>query len=148
MAITFYEKIKSKKLNEKSKSMPKCIDGFYHCSTTKGVEKQSITACRGLDKQRWWSTLQLTSTNLSLARIFVGYDQLDDPSEYTIFIKNVQLEDSVETRQVLEKYGKKNIKKIKTGACSDAVASGSSSEADTTPDTNADTSSEEDDDDN
>jgi len=39
---------------------------------------------------------------LIYARIFVGYDDIDDPSEYTIFIKHVILKDN----SIIKKYGK------------------------------------------
>ena len=104
-AEKFYEDIVGKKPS--GRSMPKLKDdGFYHCSTTKNVIKHSITDINGMDKQSWWSTFQLTSDKLSYARIFVGYDNLDDPSEYTIYVKHVVLEDNAETRRILKKYGK------------------------------------------
>ena len=104
-AEKFYEDIVVKKPS--GRSMPKLKDdGFYHCSTTKNVIKHSIADINGMDKQSWWSTFQLTSDKLSYARIFVGYDNLDDPSEYTIYVKHVVLEDNAETRRILKKYGK------------------------------------------
>jgi hypothetical protein len=101
----FYERIMNKPLTETSKSRPKKINGFFHCSTTTGVEKKHDSEIKKLEKQSWWSTLQLTQ-KLSYARIFVGYENLDDPTEYTIYIKYVQLEDSEYTRNILQKYGK------------------------------------------
>jgi len=104
-AELFYELIRNKKLSEKSKSRPKCIDGFFHCSTTtEGREKKSINEINKLDKQSWWSTLVLNSESLSYTRIFIGYDNLDDPSEYTIFIKYAQLEDTEKNKSILQKY--------------------------------------------
>lgn len=104
-AELFYESIMKKKLSGKSR--PKCIDGFYHCSTTAKVAKQPISKINGLYKQSWWSTFQLKSESLSYARLFVGYDNLDDQSEYTIFVKYAQLEDSADNKKFLEIYGKK-----------------------------------------
>lgn len=103
---TFYQSIMGKGIP--GQSMPKLVDGFYNCSTTKNVEKQTIAAISSLDKQSWWSTLCLSSKSLAYARIFVGYDNLDDPSEYTIYVKHVQLEDDAagETRRILQKYRK------------------------------------------
>jgi hypothetical protein len=37
----------------------------------------------------------------------VGYDSLEDSSEYTIYVKHAQLHDVDETREILGKYGKK-----------------------------------------
>jgi hypothetical protein len=104
-AELFYESIMQKKLSGKSR--PKSIDGFFHCSTTGKVAKQSIGEINGLHKQSWSSTFQLTPESLSYARVFVGYDNLDDQSEYTIFVKYAQLEDSEDNKKVLKKYGKK-----------------------------------------
>lgn len=105
-AELFYESIMMKKPSERSR--PKLVDGFYHCSTTvAGVTKKPISEITSLEKQSWWSIFQLTSHGMSYARIFVGYDNLDDPSEYTIFIKFAQLEDNTNTKQVLQTYGKK-----------------------------------------
>ena len=100
----FYEVITGKLLTKKSS--PTQVDGFYECSTTAGVVKQSIGNIKRLDKQSWWSLFQLTES-LSYARIFVGYDNLDDPSEYTIFIKYAKLEDSEENKSILHKYANK-----------------------------------------
>jgi hypothetical protein len=100
----FYEIIMDKKLE--GKSMPKTNnEGFYECSTTKHVEIQLINNIKKLEEQSWWSTFQLTQS-LNYARVFVGYESLIDSSEYTIFVKYVELEDSDKTREVLTKYGK------------------------------------------
>ena len=100
----FYEIIMDKKLE--GKSMPKINnEGFYECSTTKHVEIQLINNIKKLEEQSWWSTFQLTQS-LNYARVFVGYESLIDSSEYTIFVKYVELEDSDKTREVLTKYGK------------------------------------------
>ena len=120
----FYESIKKKPLVKTSRSYPKCVDGFFHCSTDKpGVEKKPISEIDKMDKQSWWSTFQL-SKSLSYVRIFVGYDNLDDPTEYTIKIKYVQLEDNEDNKSILQKYKKNK----KMGKCSDNVESGSSSD--------------------
>jgi len=124
---SFYESIMKKKLSTKSKSRPKQIDGFFQCSTTAVVAKQSISNIGSLDKQSWWSTFQLTSESLSYSRIFVGYDNLDEPSEYTIFVKYAQLEDTEENKRVLQKYGKK-LKNV--AKCSGEVETESSSDND------------------
>lgn len=106
----FYENIMKKTLSKKSKSRPKRIDGFFQCSTTSGVAKQHINTINSLFNQSWWSTFQLTSESLSYSRIFVGYDNLDVPSEYTIFIKYAQLEDSEGNKNVLKKHFTKIVK--------------------------------------
>ena len=127
-AELFYESVMKKSLSKKSR--PKQVDGFFKCSTTAVVAKQPISEIISLDKQSWWSTFQLTSDGLSYARIFVGYDNLDDPSEYTIFIKHVQLEDSEENKRILQKYGKQKLKKVEKYSEEAVVESATSSDND------------------
>ena len=96
-----------------SRSRPKKINPnkeeslFYHCSTTGPVGIQKDAIIKRMANQSWYSTFQLTD-KLKYARIFVGYEDLEDPKEYTIYIKHVQLHDSENTRKILNKYGKKN----------------------------------------
>lgn len=105
----FYKDIMKKDIVKNSK--PKMINGFWHCSTTKNVDKQTIDSINKLEKQSWWSTFQLLD-RLSYARLFVGYENIDDPTEYTIYIKYVQLEDKEETHKILQLYGKNTDKYI------------------------------------
>ena len=115
-AESFYEEITGKKMNGKTR--PHAIDGFWHCSTTANVEKQSVSSIKSLDKQSWWSTFQLLPKRLNYARIFVGYDNLEDPSEYTISIKNVTLEDTLKAQEILQKYGKQSKKSVNSSSSS------------------------------
>ena len=87
-----------------NKSIPKIVNGYYECSTTSKVYKHSINEIEKLKKQSWWSTFQLTKNNLSYIRIFVGYDDLNDPTEYTIFVKCALLEDNEQNKSILDKY--------------------------------------------
>ena len=80
---------------------------FYYSSTTNKLGIQLESAIKGLSSQSWHSTFQLTPNKLNYARIFVGYDSLDDSTEYTIYLKYAQLIDTPETREILNKYGKK-----------------------------------------
>ena len=97
-----------------TRSMPKQKDPktdevslFYHCSTTGSVGIRMNTEIKRMATQSWWSTFQLLPDRLNYARIFVGYDSLEDPSEYTIYVKHAQLHDVDETRVILDKYKKK-----------------------------------------
>lgn len=90
-----------------SKSKPKKVNGYYECSTTNSPAKRSTNDIEKLKKQSWWSTFQLTKDNLSYVRIFVGYDDLNDPNEYTIFVKCALLEDKEHNKNILDKYSKK-----------------------------------------
>jgi hypothetical protein len=61
--------------------------------------------------QNWWSTFSsLYPNRTEYARVFVGYDNLEDNREYTIYIKAARLERSEHTLAVLAEYGKKQKK--------------------------------------
>jgi hypothetical protein len=88
------------------RSKPRFVDNFWLCSTTSHVKKQSVRNIVNLQKQSWWSTFQLVEDQFVYARMFVGYDDINDPTEYTIFIKHVMLEDNQETKNIIKKYSK------------------------------------------
>lgn len=92
-------------------------DGFFLCSTTKHLIKQHNNYIKNMASQSWWSTLQLLPNSTNYARVFVGYDNLDDNTEYTIYIKAVCLDRSEHTFAVLAEYGKKKSPKL---GCSNA----------------------------
>ena len=73
-----------------------------------GVDKQRNDDIKNMEKQSWWSTFQLLPNRFTYARVFVGYDNLEDNSDYTIYVKYACLESSENTRVVLSKYGKKS----------------------------------------
>jgi hypothetical protein len=113
-AQDFYKTIRGKFISKKS--MPeKKGDGFFYCSTTGQVNKQRNDAIKNMASQSWWSTFQLLPNRTEYARVFVGYDSLDDNTEYTIYIKNVKLEKTPHTLGALVKaleYGKKTKKSV------------------------------------
>ena len=106
-ANEFYKSVMGKDM--KGRSKPKTDDdGFYQCSTTvKGVTKQRSDTIKTLTSQSWWSTFQLLPNRTEYTRVFVGYDNLEDNREYTIYIKVARLERSEHTLAVLAEYGKK-----------------------------------------
>lgn len=104
----FYEEIRSKKLNKIS--MPKKVDGFYTCSDANSVGVKTTTNILVLEKEKWSTRFQLKKGQLNYARVFVGYDSVDNPSEYTIYVKYVEIENSPENLEVLRKYGIKSKK--------------------------------------
>ncbi len=104
----FYQEIRGKRLNKVS--MPKKVDGFYTCSDATNVGVKTIANILILEKEKWTTRFQLKMDQLSYVRVFVGYDNVDDPSEYTIFVKYVELENSPENIEILRKYGIKNKK--------------------------------------
>ena len=104
----FYEEIRGKKLNKIS--MPKKVDGFYTCSDANSVGVKTTANILVLEKEKWSTRFQLKKEQLNYARVFVGYDSVDDPSEYTIYVKYVEIENTPENLEVLRKYGMKNKK--------------------------------------
>jgi hypothetical protein len=125
---TFYSSICGKALKGKSRPTPRA-DGYYYCSTTKHVDKQRNDDIKNMEKQSWWSTFQLLPNRFTYARVFVGYDNLEDNSDYTIYVKYVCLESSENTRVVLSKYGKK-CSSSSSSSSSDDISRSSSSSSD------------------
>ena len=114
----FYKSVTDKNISTKSmpkKHMPKKMHettAFYHCSTTGNVAIQTDNTIKRMTSQSWWSTFQLFPGQLNYARIFVGYDSLEDSTEYTIYVKYARLHDTPETRDILSTYGKKTLSNI------------------------------------
>jgi hypothetical protein len=71
-----------------------------------GVDKQRNDDIKNMEKQSWWSTFQLLPNRFTYARVFVGYDNLEDNSDYTIYVKYACLESSENALMVISKYGK------------------------------------------
>jgi len=98
-----YESILGKRII--GKSMPKKNeDGFYLSSDSKGLGVQVASTFKVLETEKWSNRFQLKKDCLSYAHVFVGYENLEDPSEYSIFIKCAQLKDTSATREYLAKY--------------------------------------------
>lgn len=99
----FYESILGKRIC--GKSMPKKNDdGFYCCSDSSGLGVKSSTTFNNLKDEKWSNRFQLKNGCLSYAHVFVGYENVDESSEYTIFIKFVELVDNETTREFLAKH--------------------------------------------
>jgi hypothetical protein len=116
-ASKFYKDVCGKEL--KGKSKPKLgielkkikdynnkNDNFYFCSTTKKIGIQLEDDIKKISSYSWYSTFQLVQNKLNYARVFVGYNNLEDDKEYTIYIKYVQLEKNDEVLNILKEYGK------------------------------------------
>lgn len=128
----FYRSIRGKEL--KGVSLPKKDEnGFYCCSTTEKKGKQRNDIIKNMEKHSWWSTFQLLPGRLTYARLFIGYDNLDDNSDYTVYVKYACLEDSEHTRGVLSKYEKKP-----SGSSSDDISVGSSSSSSSSDESDVD----------
>jgi hypothetical protein len=113
LAHSYYEKVLGKAL--KGKSLPKKIDGFYYCSTTGqyGIKTELEIDEKRLSGYKWSSFYQLREAQLRYARVFVGYADLEDPTEYTIYIKYSELRDDEQVQEILKKhYPKKKPKAV------------------------------------
>jgi hypothetical protein len=108
-ANAFYNTIQNKYI--KGRSMPKKVNEFYHCSLTDKHGLKMNSDIENMKNQSWWSTFQLQSNKYNYARVFVGYDNEYDSSQYTIHIKYVRLVENENTKNILEKYYTKNKKK-------------------------------------
>jgi len=49
----------------------------------------------------------LKEDTLNYARVFVGYDNPDDPTEYYIYIKYAKIKNDEHNTGIIKKYGKK-----------------------------------------
>jgi hypothetical protein len=102
-AQKFYESILGKRIG--GRSMPKQNEnGFYRCSDSKGLGVHTVATFNNLEKEKWSNRFQLKKDCLAYAHVFVGYENLEDPTEYTIFIKFAELVDTPATREFLAKY--------------------------------------------
>lgn len=99
----FYKSITGKELN--GISMPKKNeDGFYQSSDSLGLGVKTTTVFAGFENEKWTNRFLLRKDSLNYARVFVGYDNLDNNTEFTFFVKYAILEDIPENRQFLNKY--------------------------------------------
>ena len=112
-AENYYKQFSGNEINERSK--PKCYKddpAFKACTTTDELRihtKDEIKKHTSSDRP-WDSLLQLVPGKLKyVSRMFIGYNNIHDPTEYTIWIKSVTLsEDDPEVLGLLKKYGKNN----------------------------------------
>jgi hypothetical protein len=98
-------------------------DGFYTCSISGHNGRQCNSDIKNIMSQIWSNHIQLCPGQTEYARVFVGYDNLDDNTEYTIYIKTVRLERSDHTLAVLAEYGKKKSAKASSTDTSSQDAS-------------------------
>jgi hypothetical protein len=97
----FYEDFRGKKISDKSK--PKYSDGVYKCSTTKKVQQYLCADLKSsIKNMKWDSNHALTKDTYKYARIYVAYESLDDPNEYNIYVKTMELEENSEVKAFLQ----------------------------------------------
>ena len=82
-------------------------NGFYKCSVTGGVQKYSIEQMEKIiqGNKKWDSYFQLVASKTKYAsRILIGYEDINNPTKYTIYIKWACLEHTERVLNILEKY--------------------------------------------
>ena len=97
----FYQEFRGKKLDKRS--MLKKQGEFYVCSDSTDRGVKSLSSIKAFETEKFTSRFQLRENEISYARLFVGYDNVDDPTEYTIFIKYIRLENTPENLETLAK---------------------------------------------
>ena len=102
----FWLDFKGKNIPEKSK--PKLNDfGFRTCSITGKPKVFELNELKyNLDKLKWYSNYQLCKGIYNYARLYIGYDSLENNSEYTIFIRWLTLENNKDVDKFLESISK------------------------------------------
>lgn len=83
---------------------------FFNSAVKGGLQRVPLSTFVGIEKEKWDNRFALCQDQLSYARVFIGYDNLDDPTEYTIHIKYAILEDNADSRYYVNTY-KTNKKK-------------------------------------
>ena len=101
----FYEGVRGIPL--RGQAMPKSDGKFYICTLSSGgVGIQKLVDIEQIrnGKDGWNSRFCLQPGQLNYARVFVGYNNENDPTEYTIYVKYVQLTDCLEVHSIFEKF--------------------------------------------
>jgi len=91
------------------KSMPNKEYGFYICSTTGKAIKQTNPTKLKKTMKSWKKTSNFAIRRgvFRYARVYVAYDDEDDPSEYRWFIRMMEIEDSPEVDAVWDSIEEK-----------------------------------------
>jgi hypothetical protein len=79
-------------------------DGFYISSLTKQRTVLSNAEIKRYKQTDKWNSLHDLCMQTNYSRLFVGYDDTEDPGDYTIWMKQTTLEPSERVMQLLERY--------------------------------------------
>lgn len=104
-AMEFYKLKNGKKIT--NRSIPILENGFYKCSVTSTVRKYSVEEMEKtiIGNKKWDSYFQLIAGKYKYAsRLFIGYNDLNDNTKYTIYIKWACLQEDDNVTSILEKY--------------------------------------------
>lgn len=102
----FYKKVTGKELT--GRSMPKKKDGFYECSDSIGLGIKTTTTFDGFQNEKWTNRFCLRKDKYGYAHVFVGYDNLDNKTEFTFFVKYAIIQKTPENQKFLNKYAATN----------------------------------------
>jgi hypothetical protein len=93
----------------KGKAMSKKVDGFWQCSTTGKAMKHTDPSKMKKTIKSWKNTsnFSLSGNTVNYARVYVAYDDEDDPSEYTWFIRMMRIQKCPEVDQFWKDKGDK-----------------------------------------
>jgi hypothetical protein len=109
-AEKFYKNKTGKDITTRSKPSPFERDPrFLTCSINgkKDIYTNESIRTKIKGNKTWDSYFQLLSGKTRYAsRMFIGYDDINDSSKYTIYIKWATLEETTRVYEVLDKYGK------------------------------------------
>jgi hypothetical protein len=109
-AEKFYKNKTGKDITKRSKpSRVETDPRFLTCSINgkKDIYTNESIRTKIKGNKTWDSYFQLLSGKTRYAsRMFVGYDDINDSSKYTIYIKWATLEETEKVYEVLDKYGK------------------------------------------
>lgn len=103
----FWFDFRGKELNGKSELKKDEDDNnFYICSTTKHSKRFVLSELKKTLKGfSWDSNFQLAKNTYKYSRLYVGYDDINEPSEYTVFVRTLELEKCKEVTDFLnEQY--------------------------------------------
>jgi hypothetical protein len=88
----YWLKFKGIKMSVKS-MLTKTTEGFFKsCTTTNPKPYDLHNMKRYLKKIKWNSNFMLVKNNYRYSRLYIGYDDLTDNTEYTIFVRIMELE--------------------------------------------------------
>lgn len=104
---SFYKKFTGKELS--GKSLPeKNSEGFYTCTTT-GKNTVQVDVGRLKQTIRKWSPISnfaITKTQLKYCRVYVCYDDLSDPSDYSWLIRRLVINKGEYNEEIINFWDK------------------------------------------
>ena len=88
------------------RSIPrKNAEGFYECAPSgdKCVHVNPTNMKNRCRTWKWYTNHKLTPTQFKYYRIYVAYDRIDDPSEYTWIVRLLEIKDSPDVHAIWDR---------------------------------------------